>query len=100
MRISEALSYYPNSMILWTSGQADNVCSFTEAMVRGTGGTPVHVASRDYAHSHIHDVARTWPYHELIVTCMDEATVRVAIDSHVHRSEKLTVGRQITLFLW
>lgn len=78
-------------------------------MVRGTG----RICSRAYtlrpeiyAHSHIYDLARTWPYHELIVTCVDVLTysgqgcdARHQHGSHVHCGQKLVVG-SATLFLW
>lgn len=78
-------------------------------MVRGTG----RICSRAYtlrpeiyAHSHIYDLARTWPYHELIVTCVDVLTycgqgcdARHQPGSHVHCGQKLVVG-SATLFLW
>lgn len=72
----------------------DDTFSFTEdrcwCVVRED---VVHAASRDYAHLHIYDLPRTWPYHELIITCVAWAVVHAIIDLHVHRGHKLVVGR-------
>lgn len=74
---------------------ADNVLRCERFVSTGSGSmwcvVREDLSSRDYAHLHIHRVPRrTWPYHELIVTCVDEAARYASPPRHTraHRGHK------------